>query len=79
MNLHLLRTLRNSNEKVIYRKLWNLSLIWMSSICPPCLSVTMDNWKICCQCQTCSIVFANAAIQVMHQPASVTNQCQGSP
>ena len=60
MNLHLLRTLGNSNEKVIYRKLWNLSLIWMSSICPPCLSVTMDNCKICCQCQTCSTLFANA-------------------
>ena len=26
MNLHLLRTLRNSNEKVIYRKLWNRSI-----------------------------------------------------
>jgi len=37
--------------------------------------VTMDNWNVCCQCQTCSTFFANAAIQVMHLPASVTNQC----
>ena len=31
--------------------------------------------KICCQCHTCSTFFANAAIQAMHQHASVNNQC----
>ena len=40
-----------------------------------CKHNTIDNWKICCQCQTCSTFFAYAAIQVMYQLASVTNQC----